>query len=725
LLEFLILVAQEIWSILKEASIFLLFGFALAGVLAVLVPARTLMRFFGAGKVKSVLWASAIGAPLPLCSCGVLPTALSLRRQGASKGATVSFLISTPETGVDSISLTYALMDPIMTVFRPVAAVTTAITAGLTTNFFGGRDAEQAGDMPSAQRTDECCDDAHAHHHHLPLQPDTTPPRGPTAGDAGTRVFRTIKDVYTYAFRELLDEIGHWLVLGIGLSGVIAATLPPDIFELFLDDPLISMLVMLVIGVPLYTCASAATPVMATLVLKGLNPGAALVFLLAGPATSLASITVLWKFLGARALALYLASIAVVALLAGFALNWAYGALAIDPRSTFGTATGFIPEPLKVAGALVLLALLIFSLRRTSVPREWLWLRDHFTRLSGARITGKGLAWASAGLALTLYFWSGIYTVQPGEVGVRLRFGEVVAPDQPPGLHVRLPWPLESHEIIPTDLVRRAELGFRSEASTDLAGQALARDRLTVGGPSNPVPNTIQATGFWFQKEAVPEESFLLTGDGNLVDLRFTVQYRVTDPIAFAYGLAQPDELVRTLTLAAMRSVVAQGVIDQLYTDQRGPVEDRALATVQERLDAYGAGIEMLTVRLLYVHPPEEVHGAFRDVASAQEDKLRTINRAETFAVEKVNQAEGEAAALIEGALAFRDSQILKAQGEAAGFGLQADAYRDAPALTAFRLQLEAIEQVLPGTRKIVRPGERDIDNFDLWLLQPFGGGGD
>jgi HflK protein len=485
------------------------------------------------------------------------------------------------------------------------------------------------------------------------------------------------------------------------------------------------MLVMLVIGIPLYTCASAATPVMATLVLKGLNPGAALVFLLAGPATSLASITVLWKFLGARALALYLASIAALALLAGFALNWTYQALAIDPRSTFGTATGFIPEPLKIAGALVLLALLAFSMRRTSVPREWLWLRDRFAGVSGVRVTGRGVVWASAALALALYLWSGVYTVQPGEVGVRLRFGEVVAPDQPPGLHVRLPWPLESHEIIPTDLVRRAELGFRSDASTDLAGQALARDRLTVGGPSNPVPNTIQATGFWFKKEAVPEESFLLTGDGNLVDLRFTVQYRVTDPIAFAYGLAQPDELVRSLTLTAMRGVVVQGGIDQLYTDQRGAVEDRVLATVQERLDAYGAGIEMLTVRLLYVHPPEEVHGAFRDVASAQEDKLRTINRAETFAVEKVNQAEGEAAALIEGALAFRDSKILKAQGEAAGFGLQADAYRDAPALTAFRLQLEAIEEVLPGTRKIVRPGERDIDNFDLWLLQPFGGGGD
>jgi Cd2+/Zn2+-exporting ATPase len=352
------------------------------------------------------------------------------------------------------------------------------------------------------------------------------------------------------------------------------------------------------------------------------------------------------------------------------------------------------------------------------------WVRERAVQLRDLGFTVRRLqAGALAALAL-IYGASSLFTVQPGEIGVRQRFGAITARDLAPGLHYRLPWPFESHYVLPTDLVRRTELGFRSGVPSRLEEQALARDRLTVGGPSNPVPNMIQATGFWFQKEAVPDESFLLTGDGNLVDLRFTVQYRVSDPIAFAYGLAQPDELVRSLTLAAMRAVVAGGSIDQLYTDQRGAVEDRVLGTVQERLDAYGAGIEMLTVHLLYVHPPEEVHGAFRDVASAQEDKLRTINRARTFAVETVNRAEGEAKALIEDALAFRDSKILKAQGEAAGFDLQADAYREAPELTAFRLQLEALEEVLPGTRKIVRPGVRDIDNLDLWLVQPFGAGG-
>src|SRR6478736_8305772 len=137
MIDFLLAVLQALWAILQEASVYLLVGFLLAGVLAVLVPRQLLTRLVGTGKLKSVLWGSVLGAPLPLCSCGVLPTALGLRKQGATPGATVAFLVATPETGVDSISLTYALTDPVMTLFRPIAGVATAIAAGLATNLFG------------------------------------------------------------------------------------------------------------------------------------------------------------------------------------------------------------------------------------------------------------------------------------------------------------------------------------------------------------------------------------------------------------------------------------------------------------------------------------------------------------------------------------------------------------------------------------------------------------
>src|SRR5919199_2478281 len=169
--DFLLQVLRETWSILEDASIFLIFGFALAGVLAVLVPARAMTRLFGTGRVKSVLWASALGAPLPLCSCGVLPTALGLRRQGATDGATVAFLVATPETGLDSVAVSYALTDPLMTIFRPVAGVVTAIAAGLTTNFLGswvGRgyaaaDRPLGEDKTAASENRECHDHDHTH----------------------------------------------------------------------------------------------------------------------------------------------------------------------------------------------------------------------------------------------------------------------------------------------------------------------------------------------------------------------------------------------------------------------------------------------------------------------------------------------------------------------------------------------------------------------------------
>ena len=135
--SFLFGVLRQTWEILEEASVFLLFGFLLAGMLGILVPRRLLTRLVGTGKISSVLWGSVVGAPIPMCSCGVLPTALGLRKQGATPGATVAFLVATPETGVDSIGLTYALTDPVMTVFRPIAGVATAIAAGLATNLFG------------------------------------------------------------------------------------------------------------------------------------------------------------------------------------------------------------------------------------------------------------------------------------------------------------------------------------------------------------------------------------------------------------------------------------------------------------------------------------------------------------------------------------------------------------------------------------------------------------
>jgi HflK protein len=418
--------------------------------------------------------------------------------------------------------------------------------------------------------------------------------------------------------------------------------------------------------------------------------------------------------------AAYLVAVVIMTLAAGFALNAIYHAWGLDPRATFGTAAGFVPDLVKEAGAVLLTGLLILSMRRTRVPNEWVWLRDRAAQLTGVAVSPRGLGFAAAAGAAILWLGSGLFTVGPGEVGMRLRFGRILASDLEPGLHFRWPWPFENHRLIAQNLAQRLEFGLPPELSREEATRAQLRSRLAFG--SNPAPQQA-ASGVWFQKETTSGDSFLLTGDGNLIDLRSTGQYRINDALAFAYHLAEPETLVRSTILAALRGAVATRAIDAVYTTAREEIERETRAAAQSMLDRYQAGIEVLSVSLLYDHPPDEVHNAFRDVASALEDKLRTINLANVFAVEKINQAKGEAAAMTEGALAFKEQRIAGAHADADAFALRLEAYEHAPGLTKFRLQLETLEDVLPGTRKFVRPGAGDVKDFDIWLLQPIGSG--
>jgi HflK protein len=238
-----------------------------------------------------------------------------------------------------------------------------------------------------------------------------------------------------------------------------------------------------------------------------------------------------------------------------------------------------------------------------------------------------------------------------------------------------LPWPVESHHLVARDRVQRLDFGVPDTLSREAATRAQIRDRPTFG--SSQAPERI--SGLWFQKEMAPEDPSLLTGDGNLIDLRSAVQYRVKDALAFAYNIAEPEPLVRSTILSALRGVVAMHAIDAVYTSAREEIERSTREAAQAMLDQYQAGIEILTVRLLYVHPPEEVHDAFRDVASAQEDKLRTINLANVFAVEKINEAKGAAAAMQEAAAAYKEQRIKAARGDATAFALRLEAYKHAP----------------------------------------------
>lgn len=703
MIAFLLQAAWETWIIVREVSFFLLFGFGVAGVLAVLVPSRLFMRFLGTGRIKSVLWASVIGIPVPLCSCGVLPTSLGLSKQGATKGATVSFLIATPETGIDSIAMSYALMDPIITIFRPIAGIVTAIAAGLATNRWGTKRARPAAAPGGAEVGTPGPSDAGAAHPEAHLHHD----EADVAAAPGGRLLRA-RQVLAYGFRELLDETAHWLVLGIVLSAVVAVLLPPSLIERYLGGGLATMVAMFLLGIPIYTCASASTPIAAALVLKGLSPGAALVFLLSGPATNLGAVVVLLKFLGRRVMLIYLTAVAVLSVLAGFALDWIYRWWQVNPAATYGRAADFIPDSVNVTAALVLIGLLAVSVWRTPVPDEWLWVRNCAARLTGMRVTAARLRLATAAAVAALYVGSGFFTVQVGEVAIKTRFGRVVDGHLGPGPHYRLPWPLEAERVIQRDRIRRLEVGFRTAPTPPKVESPLV---MPAGGHP----------GFWYQRERVTNESFLLTGDENIIDVAFTAQYRVQDPLAFAYNVADPDALVRDATISVLRATVATMPVDAVLTTERDRVEGRVVRAAQALLDSYHAGVRLVSVNLLSVDAPEEVHAAFRDVASAQEDKILIINRAETFAEEAVNLAQGDAAAMIAAAQAYKEQKILQAEGDARAFSLREDEYRRSPDLTRFRLSLEALEEILPGIQKVLRPGAADVKDFDLWLLQPFG----
>ena len=322
------------WDVLIDSSIFILFGFFVAGLLKGFIPDNFIQRHLGGKKATGVFKASLFGIPIPLCSCGVIPAASGLRKQGASKGAVTSFMISTPETGVDSMAITYALLDPIMTVVRPVSAFFTALFTGVLVNFLdrdplssksdlpeegGGEDEGALTILPLGGDEAGCCCDSPHHDDH---------------GDQTSLRWRDkFRNGMAFAFGELLNDIGPWLIFGILLAGIISVYISPQFIESYLGGGILSMFIMILLATPLYVCATASTPIAAALAFKGVSPGAALVFLLAGPATNMATITVVSKLLGKRVAAIYVGSIMVCSLLLGMGVNWIYTVLGLNISS--------------------------------------------------------------------------------------------------------------------------------------------------------------------------------------------------------------------------------------------------------------------------------------------------------------------------------------------------------------------------------------------------------
>ena len=314
MLEYIIKYIGELWFLLLEMAPWLLLGLIFAGLLKVYFPQKHIDKYLGKSDFKSSLNASLLGVPMPLCSCGVIPTAISFYKNGASKGATNSFLISTPQTGVDSIFATYSMLGWPFALLRPFVAFVTGVLGGVLTNFFiKEKPVKKASpfanfkiDTATLGITGATCND------------DSCGCNDPKIEDKRHSLVRAAD----YAFVELLQDISKWLIIGFLVAALISVALPDDFFSSFKGLGLLEILVVLAASIPIYICATGSIPIAAVLLMKGVSPGAALVFLMAGPATNVATIAVLGKTMGRKSLIIYLSTITGGAIVFGLLTNW-------------------------------------------------------------------------------------------------------------------------------------------------------------------------------------------------------------------------------------------------------------------------------------------------------------------------------------------------------------------------------------------------------------------
>lgn len=319
-------------DLFTESAPFLLGGLLLAGMIRLLIPDRWINKALG--ENSSVVTAAIIGTPLPLCSCSVIPAAMGIRRAGASKASTASFMVATPETGVDSIGVTLALMGPVMAIARPIAAITSAIMAGILVRRW---DVE----APSKQEpVKSCCKSKQ------------------NQAEPQDFIGKT-RAIIQYGYGKLLADFMGWLLVGLFFAALIQTYIPPSLLSEY-GDSVFAMMLIVLISVPMYICATASTPIAAGMMLSGISPGAALVFMLAGPATNIATLMVVKNELGPRSLAAYLVGVIVTALAMGLGFDWILKACDITISVSLGEHN-HVTSILYSASAVILAALIAYQ----------------------------------------------------------------------------------------------------------------------------------------------------------------------------------------------------------------------------------------------------------------------------------------------------------------------------------------------------------------------------
>ena len=344
-MDMIVSIATDFWVTLTAMSPYLLFGFAIAGILSVFISPAFVETHLGGTGLWPVIKASLFGVPLPLCSCGVIPVTVSLKKHGASSGASVSFLLSTPQTGVDSFLVTWSLLGPVFAIFRPVIAFVTGLVGG-----FAVQAVTDNKPVAQEQAEEDKCQDPCCKQPHVP------------------KILRIIR----HAFVTLPEDIGRPMLAGIFIAALIAAFVPEDFVVEGVETlgPFGTMLIMMVLGIPVYVCATASVPLAAIMIAKGISPGATLVFLMTGPATNAAAFATIWKIMGTRTAIVYLLTVIVCALGSGLLLDAFFPGLSVSVQQHFHEMAPSILDHILAVVLLAILSLGVFRKLKKPKPAE-------------------------------------------------------------------------------------------------------------------------------------------------------------------------------------------------------------------------------------------------------------------------------------------------------------------------------------------------------------------
>ena len=734
----------------------LLLGLLLAGVIHVMISRQAILRWLRQDSLKSVSISAAVGVPIPLCSCSVVPVVAEMHRKGASRSSCMSFLITAPETGADSILITNAFFGFLAAVARPVISFITAVVAGI---FCIGliRDRPAPHDHDHDGHDDHDHEHPHDHNHehhghghdghdhaeHEPLmpgsgdcyvrpsqlkaaligwarrtvqsvserigrrktvtwvkpdfyrsapdaeQPRTSPDKPPTSAD--DLDFRNIiKHVFRYGFVEIADDILFSLLVGVALGGVLYLVIPADLmaneYARWLSYP-----VMVLVGVPLYICASASTPIAAALVARGVSPGAALIFLMTGPATNTGTIAIIANQFGARFASVYVAVVIAVTVAIGILVD----TLVLAAGATLSVNLGAVHAPaiqiLEWTGAFLLVALIVWrfragalksgyqdllaNLRTFSPPWKRAWRRlTRGRRLAGVISPATPLGRMLWILLVAAFLATGFTAVPPEAVGYGRLFGAVVWRDLPPGLHYLAPRPLVRIDHWPVREVKSV---------------------------TNDVPYEY------------------LSGESNLLALSVNLQYRVRDPYVYHYRTDDPQRVITDSVRDQVRAFVGAGDLNHLLNVRRAELEaeihglfagsgDNPMPVLQ--------AVDLIKVNLVAIQPVSETMSAFREISSSQEDRERFIVDAQRFMVSLVPRAHGNAVYEVEQASGEAFRNVTASAAEADAIRVVSRAVQGAPEVLQNMLWREKLETALAGNNhKIIVPSQDSLDKVALW----------